>query len=63
MAENNAIEMGGREFLEVERSVLVGELGKENADKVIEEANALTDALDPELQDIVDSAPDLDEEQ
>lgn len=63
MADNDAIVMGGGEFREVERSILVAELGKEKADKVIAEADALKDELDPELQEIIDGESEEDEDE
>lgn len=49
---------------EIERNVLIKYFGKEEADKIIASANdedAEDEPLDNDLQEIIDSAPALDE--
>ena len=62
MAEK-IMETGGNNFAEMERSILSEILGAEEADKVIAEADAEDEEFDAELQELIDSAPDLDEAQ
>ena len=46
---------------EIERNILIETFGKEQAEKLLGEVGNETQPLDDELQEIVDSAPALDE--
>lgn len=54
-------EVLGNDFSEMERSILSEICGKEDADKIIAEANTEEDDFDPELQEILDDVLPLDE--
>ena len=46
---------------EIEKNILAKHFGKEEAEKILEEVGTETTPLDAELQEVVDSAPALDE--
>ena len=57
-----AVVLTGDGLDEIERNILIDAFGKEEADKLLEEVGTETTPLDDdELQEIVDSAPALDE--
>lgn len=60
MAEK-IMETGGNNFAEMERSILSEILGKEEADKAIAQANEEDEEFDAEIQELINTSPDLDE--
>ena len=61
MAKNDILFMGDDGMAEMERSILSELFGREDADAIIARANEDDSELDADLQEIVDSAPPLDE--
>lgn len=59
--KNDILYLGDDGMAAMERSILSEILGREDADALIADANEDDSELDADLQEIVDSAPPLDE--
>ena len=59
--EDDVIVLGGDDLDEIERSILIETFGKDEAEKLLKETGTELEPLEEDLQEIVDSAPALDE--
>lgn len=59
--EDDVIVLGGDDLDEIERNILIETFGKDEAEKLLKEVGTETEPLEEDLQEIVDSAPALDE--
>ena len=59
--QDDVITIGSDGLDEIEKNILIETFGKEEAEKLLNEVGVDTTPLDDELQEIVDSAPALNE--
>ena len=59
--EDDVIVLGGDDLDEIERNILIETFGKDEAEKLLKETGTELEPLEEDLQEIVDSAPALDE--